>query len=364
MRLRWSTPDASEEGKQATASPEPPSSPSAKGFRPFHRHNFDARWAFRTLTYFIDVSDFPPAPSAASVDAALVSAYETWDAVRNVTLTLTRVPDNQSQPRLLDAVIPHRRRSPACHLYDAPRIVSDDRRHGPSDCQLFADISWMAAGSTPDYFEKCLGSGDIIAVTWTFSDPADLNHDNTTRSSSTWSSTSTHIGAIVTTGSVFLDPDGPFDIQSIFVHEDGHALGLDHNGGPNHNQPFMLQPNGRVFDPGSRDEPVLSRRREAQPFPPDSPPPQPVRRRTVTGADRHRRGPSPPRAWARVPLRAALDARIRSPVASASIACPLHPSEDSHGDPDPPRTAPRPTHRPSSRSSRPASRRPSSPFAR
>ena len=42
----------------------------------------------------------------------------------------------------------------------------------------------------------------------------------------------------MTTGSVYLDFDGPFDIQSIFVHEDGHALGLGHTGGPNDNQPF------------------------------------------------------------------------------------------------------------------------------
>ena len=53
----------------------------------------------------------------------------------------------------------------------------------------------------------------------------------------------------VTTGSQYLDFDGPFDVQSIAVHEDGHTLGLDHTGGPNDNQPFKLHPNGRVFDP-------------------------------------------------------------------------------------------------------------------
>ena len=33
------------------------------------------------------------------------------------------------------------------------------------------------------------------------------------------------------------------------LHEVGHTHGLGHFGGPNTNQPFKLQPNGRVFDP-------------------------------------------------------------------------------------------------------------------
>ena len=33
------------------------------------------------------------------------------------------------------------------------------------------------------------------------------------------------------------------------THEVGHTHGLGHFGGPNVNQPFKLQPNGRVFDP-------------------------------------------------------------------------------------------------------------------
>jgi hypothetical protein len=228
-----------------------------KGVPPFHRHNFDARWPFRTLTYYIDASDFPSGPSAGSVDAALVSAYETWDAVRNVTLTLNRVPDNQSNPDLLDAI--NLNPEGTCSLFDG---ITDTEWQGP-----YADIvngGWLA----PDYFSKCLGSADIIAVTWTFSDPADLNHDQyddivyvEQYANSHWS--------FVTTGSVFLDQDGPFDIQSIFVHEDGHALGLDHNGGPNPNQPFILRPNGHVFTPEAVMNPFYLGGEKRNLLPPD-----------------------------------------------------------------------------------------------
>ena len=34
----------------------------------------------------------------------------------------------------------------------------------------------------------------------------------------------------VTSGSRFVDFSGPFDIQSIAVHQDGHAVGLGHFG--------------------------------------------------------------------------------------------------------------------------------------
>jgi hypothetical protein len=73
----------------------------------------------------------------------------------------------------------------------------------------------------------------------------------------------------VTSGSQYLDFDGPFDIQSIFVHEDGHALGLGHTGGPNPNQPFKLHPNGRVFDPEAVMNPFNLGGEKRNPFPLD-----------------------------------------------------------------------------------------------
>jgi hypothetical protein len=208
-----------------------------KGVPPFRSHNFDARWPKRDLTYYIDASDFTADAPAGPVDAALVAGYETWDAVRNITLSLTRVPDNQSNPDLLDAI--NLNPDGTCTLFDG---IIDTDWQGP-----YADIvlgGWLAE----DYFSKCLGSGDIIAVTWTFSDPADLNHDKFNDIQYVEQYFNDAWG-YVTTGSQYLDFDGPFDVQSIAVHEDGHALGLDHTGGPNANQPFKLHPNGRVFSP-------------------------------------------------------------------------------------------------------------------
>ena len=190
-----------------------------KGVPAFRSHNFDARWPFRDLTYYIDASDFTADAPAPALDAALVNAYETWDAVRNVTINLTRVPDNQANPDFLDAI--NLNPDGTCSLFDG---IIDPGWQGP-----YADI--VFGGWLPeDYFSKCLGSGAIIAVTWTFTDPTDLNHDQYDDIQ-------------------YLDFDGPFDVQSIAVHEDGHTLGLDHTGGPNDNQPFKLHPNGRVFDP-------------------------------------------------------------------------------------------------------------------
>lgn len=208
-----------------------------RGVPPFRSHNFDARWPSRNLTYYLDASDFTTNAPKSAVEAALVNAYETWDAVGNISLNLTRVPDNQANPDLLDAI--NLNPDGTCSLFDG---ITDTGWQGP-----YADIvqgGWLA----PDYFGKCLGSEDIIAVTWTFSDPADLNHDQFNDIQYVEQYFNARWG-YVTGGSVYLDFDGPFDIQSIAVHEDGHALGLDHTGGPNANQPFKLHPNGRVFSP-------------------------------------------------------------------------------------------------------------------
>jgi|GEM_PF-1984528 len=218
-----------------------------RGVPPFRSHTFGARWTKRNLTYLIDASDFPSGPAPAAVDAALVNGYETWDAVPRVNLDLTRVPDTEPNPDVLDAIVTDNQGN-CVDIVDvtSPAVISYDPSTGAFELDPFADIvqgGWLG----PDYFEKCLGSADIIAVTWTFT-AGDGNHDQYDDIAYNEQYANTNWG-FVTSGSVFLDFDGPFDIQSIFVHEDGHALGLDHTGGPNANQPLRLRRTGQVFTP-------------------------------------------------------------------------------------------------------------------
>jgi hypothetical protein len=219
---------------------------TGRGVPPFRQNKF-AGWADRDLTYMFDVSDYAPGANVAAVSAALTAAYETWDAVPNANINLTRVPDTEPNPDVLDAIVTDKDGN-CVDIVDVTSPVVDayDPATGQFELSPVAD-NVVGGWLSPDYFEKCLGSADIIAVTWTFTG-GDANHDrlpdiayNEQYFNNQWQ--------YVTSGSVYLDFDGPFDLQSIAVHEDGHALGLGHTGGPNDNQPFKLHPNGRVFDP-------------------------------------------------------------------------------------------------------------------
>jgi hypothetical protein len=205
-----------------------------KGVPDFRRLRTGLRWQKRSLTYILDDAHYTADVPAADVDAALVAAQASWGTVQNAGISTTRAPKPAGNIELLDQII----LDPNGVCVD----IADPNFEGP-----FADIvtyGWI----DPEYFANCLGSDQIIGVTWLFFDPSDANHDNFADLVYVEQYFNPAF-KYTTTDAVYLDFTAPIDIQTALVHEDGHALGLDHTGGPNPNQPFKLHPNGRVFSP-------------------------------------------------------------------------------------------------------------------
>jgi hypothetical protein len=228
------------------------------GTDPYRRLRTGSRWVHPTsVTYSIDESDLVKYDAAkpgnpftdADVLAALVSAHEAYNEVPNIVLHSTRVPDNGANNDILDGEI----RNAAGECIDvvdltAATLTSYDPATGSIEFTPVADNlfgGWLA----PSYFLDCLGSAQILGVTWTFSDVDGALGQGTDgyRDRIYTEQFYNSRFAWVTSGSAFLGATQ--DIKSIVLHEVGHTHGLGHFGGPNTNQPFKLQPNGRVFDP-------------------------------------------------------------------------------------------------------------------
>jgi hypothetical protein len=211
------------------------------GTDPFARLRTGSRWTIPSPTYIIDESDLTTDVPAAEADAALESAYTTWNGIRNSALETQRIPDGGGNYDVLDGL--YDTTGNCVFLYD---LTSPNLDFATGLIYPEADIvvgGWV----NPSYFSQCLGSASIIGVTWSFSD-ADSNGDNYRdrlyveqfyNPAFDW----------VTSGSAYLDYDSGVDIETIALHENGHAHGLGHFGGPVKNQPFKLQPNGKVFNP-------------------------------------------------------------------------------------------------------------------
>jgi hypothetical protein len=222
-----------------------------------------SRWVNpRSVTYAIDQKSsdivkhtFGENFGDADVIRALTSAHERYNNVDGIVLHSTKLSYTGigRNDDVLDGMIRDRRGN-CLDVVDlnADNLTSYDPSTGSLDFKPVADNlfgGWLA----PGYFADCLGSQDIIGVTWTFSDvdgslgdgldgyPDRIYTEQFYNTRFDWN----------VKGSIYLDfsEHALFDVESIVVHEVGHTHGLGHFGGPNENEPFKLQPNGTVFDP-------------------------------------------------------------------------------------------------------------------
>jgi hypothetical protein len=227
------------------------------GTDPFRRLRTGSRWVNpRSVTYSIDESDLvqydPAKPGNSFTDAdvlaALLRAHEKYNQVGNIVLHSTRVADNGGNNDILDGQIVVNGQCVDVVDLASDVLVDYDPSTGAIEFNPVAD-NLFGGWLPPSYFLDCLGSAQILGVTWTFSDVDGALGDGRDgyRDRIYTEQFYNSRFAWVTSGSPFLGPTE--DVESIVLHEVGHTHGLGHFGGPNTNQPFKLQPNGRVFDP-------------------------------------------------------------------------------------------------------------------
>ncbi len=203
------------------------------------------------ITYVVDQSDLTTDVGAAAAEQALDDSFDTWSDVANTWLDNVKLADDGLNRDFLDGVpaLPFLTcTTDAGPFLPAPLGIVDLAALNPA-----SDV--IVGGWLPREYFDCLepnpelgeAGGDLIlGVTWTFSFQADTNNDG---------HFDTALKEIyyneefdwVTSGATFLGND--IDIESVSLHENGHAMDLGHFGGPP--PPPTLHPHGRVFSPSA-----------------------------------------------------------------------------------------------------------------
>lgn len=231
------------------------------GTDPFGQLRTGSRWPVMSVGFILDESDYTTDVPFADVDAALESAYDSWNAIPNSHLVAERQLDTGGNFDVLDGSYDGGGNCRTVYDLTSPNLDLGAGQIYPEDDIIVG--GWIS----PAYFLQCLGSMDIIGVTWTFSD-VDANGDGY-RDRLYVEQFYNPFFAWTTTDAVYLDFAAPMDIETIAVHENGHAHGLGHFGGPIRNQPFKLQPNGKVFNPEAVMNPYYLGGEERTPLPTD-----------------------------------------------------------------------------------------------
>jgi hypothetical protein len=211
-----------------------------RGVDPFGALRTGSRWAYDNLTYVLDESDYTTDVPSADADAALVSSYERWNEVRNTSIEASRIADSGANFDVLDGTII----AGVClMLFD---LTSPNLDLVAGLIHPEADVV-MGGWIDPEYFTACWGDPNILGITLSLFLP-DGNGDGYPDQAYVEQFYNPDFAWAVS-GAVYLDPFAPIDIETIMTHENGHALGLGHFGGPINRQPFRVQPNGKVFNP-------------------------------------------------------------------------------------------------------------------
>jgi hypothetical protein len=214
------------------------------GTDPYQTLRTGSRWPYLNPTYVIDVADLS-APSIGSGDAAaaIQSAYSAWNGVPQSRLSATRGPNPRGDVDVLDAIVRDPDTGECVDIFDEDADIVQ----GPSFFPV-ADI--VVGGFLPvEYFNDCLGSPYIIAVTWTYSD---VDHDGDQYRDRLYVEQYYNpIFPWVTQGAQYPDLSlaTGVDFETIALHENGHAHGLGHFGGPLLHQDFKQKGNGAYTNP-------------------------------------------------------------------------------------------------------------------